>query len=166
MGDKLPSEFLDHLYSLLPDPKVLFEICLLDALPANARIAALQHSDVRAMARAADQVVLENRAAAEFSGTVAAANAITLDDDNFSQESLPPPLVPTPAPALLQASVAAVSGRRPRPPYRKTDTLCAVHNRWGRDAYRCLTPATCKMHVIRPKPPTPSASGNGRAGGQ
>ena len=84
MGDRLPSEFLDHALGLLPDVKTYFEIILLDALPPNARIAALQHTDLRAMAKAADAVVLENRAEAEVVHPVSAAvNAMSLlDDDN------------------------------------------------------------------------------------
>ena len=64
IGEKLPSQFLDHLRALVPDPKVLFEVALLDALPANARDAALHHSSLDAMAEAVDMVVLENRASA------------------------------------------------------------------------------------------------------
>ena len=67
MGERLPSEYLDHLDGLLPDPKKLFEVYLLDALPPNARVAALQHSSIRDMARAADAVILESRAEAECS---------------------------------------------------------------------------------------------------
>ena len=74
LGDKLATEFLDHVKGLLPDVRTLFVVVLLDALPPNARVAALQHSSVEDMARAADSVILENRADAEdhfsfFSGT-------------------------------------------------------------------------------------------------
>ena len=41
LGDRLPSEFLDHLTGLLPDIKLFYEVALLDALPPNARVAAL-----------------------------------------------------------------------------------------------------------------------------
>ena len=65
LGDKLPSKLLDHMMGLLPDVKALFEVILLDALPDNARVAALQHTDVVAMAKEADAMVMENRASAE-----------------------------------------------------------------------------------------------------
>ena len=83
MGDRSPSEFLDHAMSLLPDPKVFFEVVLLDALPPNARVAALQHSDVHDMARAADAVWLENKAAAEMDRASASVASLSLacDDD-------------------------------------------------------------------------------------
>ena len=162
LGDKLASEFLDHVVGLASDIKILYEVLLLDALPANARVAALQHTDVYDMARAADAVILENRALAESSRASPAAaptlSALSLLDDELDcGRAIPPPLTPT---------VAAAS-RDSRPPYKKTDTLCAVHARWGKEAWKCLTPASCKMSkVIAPKPASASAPGNGKAGGR
>ena len=159
MGDMLATELLDHLYGLLPDVKVLFEVILLDALPANARVAALQHSNVRAMARAADEVILENRAAAECVRPAVSSLSL-LDGDLDSSDAFQQPLLPQAAPA-----VAAVS-RGPRPPFKKTETLCAVHNRYGKEAYKCMSPRSCRMHnIIKPRPAS-SASGNGKAGSQ
>ena len=158
MGDRLPSEFLDHALGLLPDVKTYFEIILLDALPPNARVAALQHSDLRAMARAADAVVLENRAEAEASPATVAVNALSLlDGDVDSAGVIPPPLTPT---------VAAVS-RDSRG--KKNDSLCPTHARWGKKAYKCQSPSTCRMsRVVIPRPVVSpqAASGNGKAGGQ
>ena len=153
MGDKLPSEYLDYIMGLLPDVKTFYEIALLDALSPNARVAALQHSGVEAMARAADAVVLESRAEAELSRSV---SAISLFEDSSDSPSGPPPITP---------SVAAVS----RPP-RKSDTLCGQHARWGKKAYKCQAPSTCRMSkIISPKPASTTsatAPGNGKAGGQ
>ena len=141
---------------LLPDVMAFFEVNLLDALPDNARIAALNHTNVFDMARAADAVVIENRAAAESLSSPAINSLSLLDSD-----------VETRCPQPLEPCVAAVAAGRDRPPYKKTDTLCAVHARWGKEAYKCLS-RTCKMrHIIACPPPqsTPSASGNGKAGG-
>ena len=144
LGDKLPSEFLDHLMSLLPDIKMFYEVALLDALPANARIAALGHADVRSMALAADAVVLEARATAELDRPVAAVAAVSVPQEH-------------------DVEVAAVS--RTNKPAQKS-SLCSAHARWGKETYKCLAPSTCKMRsVIRPRP-APPASGNGKAGGQ
>ena len=152
MGDKLPSEFLDHLMSLLPDVKTFYEVALLDALPSNARVAALGHTDVRSMALAADAVVLENRASAEVERPVAAVMSASTHHDLE--------LEPSPSSSL---SVAAV-GRAAKPAQKSS--LCSAHARWGKETYKCLAPSTCKMRsVIRPRPP-PAASGNGKAGGQ
>ena len=160
LGDKLPSEFLDHAMSLLPDVKAYFEIVLLDALPPNARIAALNHTDLRAMARAADAVVLESRAAAESDRASAAVAALSLDQDVPDEDQLPSDM------AVAQPAVAAVArSQGQRPSQRKSD-LCFVHKRWGKEAYRCVAPNYCKMRtVIKQRPATP-ASGNGRAGSQ
>ena len=142
----------------------------LDALPANARIAALQHEDVLAMAKAADAVVLENQAVAEAErNAVASINSLSLlDRDLDGLSPVPSPLVPlSPAP---YPEVSAVSKRDSRPPFKKTDTLCAVHARWGKEAFKCLQPGTCKMkRFTKPGPapaPSPPASGNGGAGGR
>ena len=78
VGDKLASEFLDHIVGLVPDIKTLHEVVLLDALPANARAAALQHTDLAAMARAPDAVLLENRADAEASRSIPVATLSSL----------------------------------------------------------------------------------------
>ena len=159
MGDMLPSEFLDHVMGLLPDVKTFYEIALLDALSPNARVAALQHSDVLSMARAADAVVLESRAEAELPRAI---NAVSLLDDDSDFRAVPPPLTPAPAPV-----VAAV---RAPPAAQTKKELCATHARWGKKAFKCLSPSSCRMrHNTIPRPsPSPSASapGNGRAGGQ
>ena len=155
-----PSEYLDHLFSLLPDLKVLYEVWLLDALPANARVAALQHSDVRAMARAADAVVLENRACADSERSAAASVAaisLACDDDAVAAQQ------------DAVCSVQAVSaGARSSRPERRNPNLCFVHARWGKEAYRCTAPNSCKMKgVIKPRPGSSSAaSGNSKAGGR
>ena len=152
LGDKLPSEFLDHVMSILPDIKTFYEIALLDALPANARIAALGHTDVRDMALAADAVVLEARAAAEAERPLAAVSAVSASPDS-DQDSAPVP----------PHAVAAI-GRSNKPAQKSS--LCSAHARWGKETYKCLAPSSCKMkNVIRPRP-SPPASGNGKAGGQ
>ena len=155
MGDKLPSEFLDHLMSLLPDVKTFYEIALLDALPANARVAALGHKDVRSMALAADAVVLENRASAEAERPAAAGDVMSVS----SSQEVDRDVVPLPSP------VVAAVGRNVKPAQKSS--LCSAHARWGKETYKCLAPSTCKMRsVIRPRPQPSSASGNGKAGGQ
>ena len=133
LGDKLPSEFLDHLMALLPDVKTFYEIALLDALPANARVAALQHSAVLDMARAADAVVLESRAELEASSAV---NALSLlDDDLVVDRTMPPPLTPAPAVAAVGRFGAQASASR-ESQQKKKDSLCFTHSRWGKEAYR------------------------------
>ena len=156
MGDKLPSEYLDHMMSILPDVRVLYEVYLLDALPDNARVAALQHSDIFAMARAADSVVLENRAL-----DLPAVNPLSLLASELDGACALPPLSPSPL-------VAAVARPDSKHVQKKSESLCANHKRWGKDTYKCLSPSTCKMRgVLSQRPPAASpASGNGRAGGR
>ena len=166
LGDRLPSEHVEHLQSLLPDISALYEVMLLDSLPSNARDAALQHTGLAAMSAAADQVILGNRALA--ASDVAAVNAVAFD---YEAMSLSDPM------DRDRAAVAAVS--RPQAPRanpgagasaprssapRRNGDLCPIHARWGKEAFKCLRPSYCRMRdVVRPKPPAP-ASGNGRAG--
>ena len=128
LGDKLPTELLDHMEGLLPDIRVLFEVILLDSLPANARIAALQHSDVRSMAQAADAVILENRASSELSRAAAEISSISRHDPDFLPDgSVAQPFAPVPSVNAV-SSGASSQPRSRRPPLRKADGICAVHN--------------------------------------
>ena len=155
LGEKLPSEFLDHLLGLLPDVTVLFEVALLDALPANARVAALQHSDLRSMARAADAVILENRASEQSDLPSLLAVSVDPGDDT-------PLLTPSPAHTVAAVSQSQRSSSKPG------ESVCSNHRKFGRNTYKCLAPGSCKMRsVLKPRPqPQVPASGNGKAGGQ
>ena len=149
LGDSTPSEILAHIRGLLPDPDVLFEVVLLDLLPSNARDAALQHSTLDAMAAAADLIVAENQVAASLPAVSAISSEASSDGPS---QALP---------------VAAAITSSP--------DLCPVHARYGRAAYRCANPASCRMkNVIRQRPSSSAsssstlspASGNSRAGGR
>ena len=55
----------------------------------------------------------------------------------------------------------------PRRSSNKDPSLCYVHNRYGRMAYRCASPRSCRMKDVIIKPPTSTqASGNTKAGRQ
>ena len=152
IGEKLPTEFLDHVRGLVPDWNVFLEVVLLDALPANARDAALQQQGVDSMAEAADLVVLENRvAAASLHDTAVNSVSVLQDPDELS--------APSP-------SVAAVS-RDPKPHRRRFNSLCVIHSRFGDKAYKCANPKFCKMRGVLQQRPSPSAApGNAPAGGR
>ena len=81
LGDMLPSDMLEHIYGLLPDPAVIYEVVFLDLLPPAARHAALQHSSLAAMAVAVDKIVLEGAPTAAVSAVTASMDAAHLDDD-------------------------------------------------------------------------------------
>ena len=164
LGDMLPSELLDHLLGLIPDVNALVEVVLLDALPSNARDAALQQTGMHAMAAAADSVALGNRALETAERSV---NALSLSASPSSPPMTPPDFS-SPAVHAVQAASATPrsSGSKPR----KSDSLCSSHARWGKETYKCLAPHSCRMRgTLKPRPPAPSASpapGNGPAGGR
>ena len=116
-------------------------------------MAALQHTDLRAMARAADAVVLESRAVDGADRLVPSVNSLSLLDSAVDGACAAP----------LAPVVAAVSAQRPPP--KKSDGLCAAHARWGKETYKCQSPKTCKMRGVIAKRPAATASGNGGAGG-
>ena len=131
----------------------------MDALPPNARVAALQHSGIHAMARAADEVMLESRSTNSDRQLPAVNSLSLLDGELDGAAAFPAPLAPSP-------SVSAVA----RPTPAKKSDLCQIHARYGKDSYKCAAPSSCKMkNILRPRPPAPSASsasGNAKAGGQ
>ena len=154
LGDMMPSDMLEHIYGLLPDPSVIYEVVFLDLLPPAARNATLQHSSLPAMAAAADKIVLEGSSVAPVPSVAAVASA---------------------AASLAIEDVSAISSQRgqrsrERPP-RALRFLCSAHARWGKNAHRCGDPSSCHMKdLIRPRQDQPlpprAAPGNGRAGRQ
>ena len=182
IGEKLPSEFLDHVRGLVQDFSVFLEVVLLDALPANARDAALAQSDLESMAAAADQVVLENRAAAS-SLRDGAINSLGVLPAESSPSSVLYPDLSSPELSPAPANIAAVSrGHRQQPqqqqfhqqqPHasssRRPSDICHIHSNWGRDAFKCADPRTCRMRNVikrRPQRQQAPAPGNAPAGGQ
>ena len=163
LGDMKPSDMLEHIYGLLPDPSVIYEVVFLDLLPPAARDAALQQSSLSAMAAAADKIVREGSSASQASASISAVtaevDAVRLDDSVAAISARRPP---------------SSSASRPRPRQRSPRApkfLCSSHARWGRNSFRCADPSTCHMKdLIRPRqdgpPPPRGSSGNGRAGGQ
>ena len=150
----------------MPDIRTFYEVALLDALPPNAHVAALQHTSLQSMATAADAVVPENMAADEVSRSVpvSAINSMSLLDRAVDCDTAASLLAPQPSPV----TVAAV-GARPNSRRSANTSLCSNHARWGKETYKCASPRTCKKHnIIVPRPSSSSrpASGNGKAGGQ
>ena len=169
LGDMMPSDMLEHIYGLLPDPMVIYEVVFLDLLPPAARDAALRHSTLSAMASAADKIVREGSAAPATAPTPGiSAVASQFEDLSFDGDvtAIADRRPPRPAAGGRQRSDQRQRSG-PRSP-RTPRFLCPNHLRWGRNAHRCTDPSSCHMKDLI-KPPSASAtrpSGNGRAGGQ
>ena len=163
LGDMTPSDMLEHIMGLLPDPAVIYEVVFLDLLPPAARDAALQHTSLRAMAAAADKIVREG------SSAPAVAPALTVSSVATSLDTMT--LEPEVAAVSRPRPAASSSQRRPRQRSpRQPKFLCSTHARWGKNSFRCADPSSCHMKdLIRPRQeglPPSRPSGNGRAGGQ
>lgn len=147
-GDRSAVDHLEHMRSLQPgDPETaLFRHIFVHCVPSHVRAATSCHlPDLDKMAAAADVAL-------------AACG------------SLAPPSV---SPSAPEMHVSAI-GQAPADRSQLTNGLCFIHARWGRNAYNCAAPDTCKMKAVlkrrsnrqqRPPPPA-SASGNAPAGGQ
>ena len=141
LGDRTPSEMLHYMRSLLPGvpDNALFEAIFIDLLPPNARDAAVKHDVLEDMAEAADKVLAE----APLTSTVSAIAGQDTEEDF--------------ALAQLRRSTSSMN-KRPKDP-----SLCFTHARYGKTAYKCNSPKTCRMKDVVVKPPV---SGNVNAGRQ
>ena len=138
LGDRTPKEMLQYMRSLQPgEPEgVMFRYVFVSLLPDVVREVVSSVDSLDEMAVTAGNILQANVAATPRVCTVSSPS---------------PP---------ADAFVAAVR----RPPPKKKDSLCRLHNTYGRDAFRCDKPSTCPMrNVIRT---TPLPSGNGPAGRQ
>ena len=126
---------LYYMRSLLPGhpDNPLFEAIFIDLLPANARDAAVKHDRLEDMAEAADKVLAESPAAPVISAAV------------WNSED--------------EVDLAQV-GRSPRP---RDPTLCYIHQRYGKSAFKCAFPRTCRMKDAVVKSNTNAAPASGKA---
>ena len=147
LGDKTPSEMLHYMRSLLPGypDNPLFEAIFIDLLPANARDAAVKHVLLEDMADAADKVLAEAPSTMPTSVNVICDGAPDWDT-TLAQVSCPGP---------------APQPRRSQP---KDASLCFIHSRYGKGAFKCASPKTCKMKDAISKPD--ASLGNANAGRQ
>ena len=141
LGERTPSEMLYYMRSLQPGfpDSPLFEAIFLDLLPANARDAAVKYDRMEEMAEAADRVL------AEAPATSTVSHVSEDLDVSLSQVARSPASQST-AKKFRDAS------------------LCYNHGRYGRGAFKCGSPKTCRMRDIISKPPQSPASGNAKAG--
>ena len=136
---------LCYMRSLLPGypDNPLFKAIFIDLLPANARDAAVKHELLEDMADAADKVLAEAPPVSQV-----------YEDPGVNAAGL--------APIARSPTSQAQAQNTPRK--SRDPSLCYNHARYGRGAYKCSSPATCRMRSIVAKPPP--ASGNAKAGRQ
>ena len=166
LGDRTPSGLLRYMRSCQPgEPETsLFTVIFLNALPKNAKDAALNLDDplLDDIATVADRILAVPDAT---TAGVSAVSAPFLWDDvaiYAVQSSSGRPGIPAKfSPDQINASFAP--GISPLDP-----TLCTTHARFGANAYSCAAPSSCRLKdVLRKKGhKKTSASGNSNAGRQ
>ena len=155
LGDKKPSELLQHILNLNADPKTLVKALFLAQLPPEVRqiLALSDKTDIKDLAKEADRIMevsqLSNNS--QVNSTSGFRNSGGRNPDSRS------------------------GGRNPgdQYPVSKSDQqwsllpgLCKYHSKFGVQARSCLPP--CKMHNISGtgKRPTFPVPGNGTPGRQ
>jgi len=155
LGEKKPSELLQHMNNLNADPKTLFKALFLAQLPPEVRqiLALSDKTEIKDLAKEADRIMevsqLSNNS--QVNSTSGFRNSGGRNPDSRS------------------------GGRNPgdQYPVSKSDQqwsllpgLCKYHSKFGVQARSCLPP--CKMHNISGtgKRPTFPVPGNGTPGRQ
>ena len=154
LGDKKPSELLQHMNNLNADPKTLFKALFLAQLPPEVRqiLALSDKTDIKELAKEADRVMEVSR----LSGTSQVSSIGFRKSGGRNPDS-------------------RSGGRNPgdQHPVSKSDQqwpllpgLCKYHSKFGDRARSCLPP--CKFHNVSGtgKHPTFSGPGNGTPGRQ
>ena len=138
LGDKRPSELLQHMKNLNADPSTLFKAFFLAQLPPDVRkiLATSGKTDVDELAIEADRIVEVCRLSHD--SQVNAANSWKRMDH--------PTLVDTQPAAGMDTQPAARKDTRPvrkKTPWRIVPGLCRYHSQFGELAISCAPP--CKF---------------------
>ena len=120
LGDRKPSELLQHMKSQNTDPRTLFRALFLNQLPAEVRriVAQSPELDLDALAATADRImesdlispVISNINNDDLEAEISQVNAV---NTNFARQKGPPKTV------------------------RKKFSLCKYHSQFGHEARRC-----------------------------
>ena len=140
LGDRKPSELLQHIQNMNADPKTLIKALFLTQLPPDVRkiLATSTKTEIEELASEADRIVEVSR--------LAQISSIRVETE------------------CEQATVSAVTSGRDRQPKKSNSWpivpgLCKYHSKFGEKAWNCAPP--CKLNHL----PT-QKSENGRAGRQ
>ena len=150
LGDKKPSELLQHIQNLNADPKTLVKALFLAQLPPEVRqiLALSDKTDIKELAKEADRVMEVSR----LSGT-SQVNSTGGFRKSGGRNPDYPKGTQHPVPKSDQQ-------------WPLLSSLCKYHSKFGDRARSCLPP--CKLHNVSGtgKRPTFSGPGNGTPGRQ
>ena len=156
LGDKRPSELLQHMKNMNADPNTLFKAFFLAQLPPDVRkiLATSGKTDIDELAIEADRIVEVSRLSNESQVNAASSWMRT---NNPLDNGIHSPMASTrrwpprasglsPHPTPLDTRPAVKMDTRPaggRTPWRIVPGLCRLHSRFGELATSCTPP--CKF---------------------
>ena len=152
LGDKKPSELLQHMLNLNADPTTLFKAFFLAQLPSEVRriLALSGKTDVKELAKEADKIMEVSKLTGDLQ--VSAVG----ESHKLSRHK--------PRPHYKNRSETETTPKNRSEPQTTPDQdwpllpgLCKYHSKFGMRARSCLKP--CKLHAI-------SEPGNGPTGRQ
>ena len=142
LGDKKPSEFLQHILNLNADPQTLLKAVFLAQLPSEVRriLALSEKTDVKDLAKEADKIMEVSKLTGDLQVSAVSGSR--------------KPSRPTPRPQHKNRSETETT---PDKDWPLLPGLCKYHSKFGMRARSCIQP--CKLHAI-------SEPGNGPSGRQ
>ena len=149
LGDKKPSELLQHMLNLNADPTTLFKAFFLAQLPSEVRriLALSGKSDVKELAKEADKIMEVSKLTGDLQVSAVGESRKPSRQKPLSRQK----------PSRHQTKNLSETETKPDQDWPLLPGLCKYHSKFGMRARSCLQP--CKLHAI-------SEPGNGPTGRQ
>ena len=131
VGDKKPSELLQHMHNLNVDPAMLFKALFLAQLPSEVRriLASSEKTDIGDLAREADRITEVSK--------------LTNDSQVNATRDYRKPFGRHPVGGQNKDQKVSTKSDRP---WTLLPGMCKYHSRFGKRARYCLQP--CKFHAV------------------
>ncbi len=152
LGDKKPSELLQHMLNLNADPKTLFKAFFLAQLPSEVRriLALSGKTDIKELAKEADKIM-------EVSKLTGDSQVSAVGESRKPSRQKPRPHHNNRSEPQTTPKNRSETQTTPDQDWPLLPGLCKYHSKFGMRARSCLKP--CKLHAI-------SEPGNGPTGRQ
>ena len=139
LGDRKPSELLQHMKNLNVDPATLFKALFLAQLPSDVRriLATSEKTDIGDLAAEADRITEISKLTQENQ-----VNATSSVRGSSHRQ----------APGDFRTGAGGARTRKPLTTWTTTPGMCDYHSTFGDQARKCIPP--CKFHTVSGNGPT------------